>query len=397
MMDLKEKVKRITKEILDEILFIRRHLHQNPELSFQEFKTSEFIQNQLKAENIPFKSGYAKTGILGWIEGKNPDSRTIALRADMDALPIQEENNLDFKSINNGVMHACGHDVHMSVLLGTAKVLNKLKEEFEGRILLIFQPGEEMLPGGSLKMMEDGVFEKYNPELILGLHVLPEMETGKLGFKEGIYMASGDEIYLNIKGKGGHGALPEMLNDTVLAASSILVNLQQVVSRNANPKMPTVLSFGKFIAEGATNIIPSIVNIAGTFRTFDESWRKQAHQLITEIAENTAKSFGTICEVEIRNGYPTLYNNPSVTKLVRNSAVEMIGEENVEDMEIRMTTEDFGWFSQKYPVCFYRLGVKSQESDGKLHTNKLIVNESSLEIGVNVMAFSALNAINTIE
>jgi len=396
-MNIKERIIQETQVIISDVITIRRHFHKNPELSFQEYKTSEYIQGILQQEGIPFKAGYAETGVLAWIEGDEPDSRTIALRADMDALPVTEDNKLEFCSTNKGVMHACGHDVHMAVLLGAAKVLNALKTHFSGRILLLFQPGEELLPGGAKKMMDEGVFETYQPEAIYGLHVLPEMETGNIGFKSGIYMASADEIYLTVKGIGGHGALQSQINDTVLAASSIIVNMQQVAGRASDPKIPTVLSFGKLIADGATNIVPSEVHMEGTLRTFNEEWRAKAHELIERIAKSTAEAYGCQCDVNIVKGYPNLFNNPELTEFAKNSSKDILGHECIEEMDIRMTAEDFGWYSQKYPVCFYRLGVKSSENRGNLHSAKLLINEDALKTGVISLVDIAISRINTVD
>ena len=272
-MDFKDQIKELTHKYFDEIVGIRRHIHENPELSFEEYNTSKYICSKLDEYGISYKSGYVKTGIIGKIEGKNPDKKIIALRADMDALPIHESEDHSVKSCNAGVMHACGHDAHSASLLGTAKILSELKDQWEGTILLIFQPGEEKFPGGAKLMMEEGALDNPKPEIIIGQHVLPDMEAGHVGFKEGMYMASGDEVYLTIKGKGGHAAMPHTLNDNVLIAANIIVSLQQIVARMVPANIPTVLSFGRVIADGATNIIPEKVEIAGTLRTMNEEWR----------------------------------------------------------------------------------------------------------------------------
>lgn len=386
------KIKKLSLEYLEEIKSIRTHLHQNPELSFEEFETSKFVQKQLDFYGISYKSGFVKTGIVGKIKGKNPNKKVLALRADMDALPICENDFHLICSNNKGVMHACGHDMHMASLLGTAKILNELKEEWEGTVLLIFQPGEELLPGGARMMMEEGALSP-EPDLIMAQHVLPDMEAGQVGFREGMYMASGDEIYLKIKGKGGHGAMPHRCDDTILIASHIVVALQQIVSRHADIRVPTVLSFGRMIAEGATNIIPQEVNIAGTFRTMNEEWRARAKQLIIDIAQNTAKGMGAECEVNIKHGYPFLINHIEHTRSAKSAAQTYLHAERVEDMDIRMTTEDFGFYSQKYPACFYRFGVKKEDSGG-LHTSSFQAEDSSLETSMGTMAFLAINFLN---
>ena len=382
-----EKIKQLSEQYFQEIVEIRRHLHQHPELSFQEFETSKFIQQTLTDWGIEFKSGYVNTGIVALVKGKNPEKKIIALRADIDALPIQEENDLPFSSQNKGVMHACGHDVHTASLLGAIKILNELKNEFEGTVKCIFQPAEEVLPGGASLMIKEGVLENPKPMHIFGQHVYPELEAGKVGFKKGQYMASTDEIYLTIKGKGGHAALPFKLKDPVLATAQILVALQQVVSRCAKPNIPSVLSFGKVIANGATNIIPNEVYVEGTFRTFDETWRKQAHNHIREIAENTAKAMGVVCDVNIEVGYPFLVNDDDTTEKCIVAAKEFLGADNVVDLELRMTAEDFAYYSQIIPACFYRLGTS--DSTG-LHTPTFMVDEEALKTGMGLMAYISL-------
>ncbi len=392
---MQARIKALTQQYLEQIISIRRHLHEHPELSFEEHKTSAYIQEQLKKLNIPFKAGFVTTGIIGYLKGKNPGKRTIALRADMDALPIQESNQLEFSSRNEGIMHACGHDAHTAALLGAAMVLNELKDEWEGTILLIFQPAEEVFPGGAKLMMEEGCFEGHEPELILGQHVLPNMKTGHAGFKSGMYMASGDEVYITVKGKGGHAAMPHALTDNVLIASHIIVALQQVVSRIVPAQIPTVLSFGKVIANGATNIIPEVVEIAGTLRTMDEEWRAIIKAKIGEIANGIASSMGAECEIDIKDGYPVVQNNEAITEQAITYSKEFIGAEATEIMDIRMTAEDFGYYSQKYPCSFYRFGVAQNEGEtGSLHTPQFNLNEDSLETAAGLLAYLGYNFMN---
>jgi amidohydrolase len=384
-------IKELSHNLLEEIKNIRHHLHQHPELSFNETNTSAFIQNELRNLNIPFKAGFAGTGIVATIKGQKPGGRVIALRADMDALPIEENTQVPFKSMNQGVMHACGHDAHSASLLGTAKILSMLKEHWCGTVLLIFQPGEETFPGGAKLMMAEGALDDPKPELIIGQHVLPDMQTGHVGFKEGIYMASGDEVYLTVTGKGGHAAMPHTLNDTVLAASHIIVALQQIVSRFVPANIPTVLSFGKFVANGATNIIPEKVEIAGTLRTMDETWRAKIKDKIREIATNTAQMMGTKCDVKINDGYPMVLNNEPLTRNAHQLAQKYLGHEKVEQMDIRMTAEDFGYYTQQYPCTFYRFGVKQTEGNtGSLHTPIFNLNDDSLETSMGLMAYLAV-------
>jgi amidohydrolase len=396
---LSEKTKALAAEYAPDIINIRRHLHANPELSEKEYNTADFICKTLDQYGISYVRNVGGNGIVAKIEGQHPHNTTLALRADMDALPINELNECEYKSLNSGVMHACGHDVHMASLLGTAKILNELRSDFVGTIRLVFQPSEEKFPGGALAMIKDGVLANPVPERILGQHVLPTLEAGKVGFKSGKYMASTDEVYLTIKGRGGHSATPDLNTDTVLIASHIIVALQQVVSRLAPPGVPTVLSFGRVIADGRTNIIPSEVKIDGTFRTFDETWRARAHEKITQIAQGMAESMGGTCDVFIDHGYPFLINNDLATSEAKSLAQEYLGPENVVELDQRMTAEDFAYYTQIIPACFYRLGVKdpSWEKIRNLHTPEFDADERSLETGMGLMAWLALGSLRSNE
>ena len=362
-----EGLQRIIKEkassYKEEVIAIRRHLHQNPELSFEEFNTSKYVCSKLEEFGIEYTSGIVKTGIVALIKGNNPESKIIALRADLDALPINEENDVEYKSINKGVMHACGHDVHTSSLLGVAKILNEIKDQFNGTVKLIFQPGEERLPGGASLMIKEGVLKNPIPNSILAQHVYPQLESGKVGFKSGMYMASCDEIYVTIKGEGGHAALPHQNIDPILIASHIITALQQLVSRVMPPTIPTVLSFGRIIGDGSTNVIPDKVELEGTFRAMNEDWRAEAHVKMKKMAESIAESMGGECEFKIAKGYPFLVNDETTTNKAKQSAIEFLGEENVVDLDLRMTAEDFSYYSQIIPACFYRLGVKNEEEN----------------------------------
>ncbi|WP_212001795.1 M20 family metallopeptidase [Chitinophaga sp. HK235] len=388
---MKNRIKELAKAYAPAFVEIRRHIHSHPELSFQEYNTSEFIRQQLDKFGVPYKAGVAGTGIIALIEGKNPASKTIALRADIDALPITEANNVPYKSVNNGVMHACGHDVHTTVVLGATKILHELKDELEGTIKILFQPGEEKHPGGASIMIEEGALENPRPDAILGLHVQPTMETGKLGFCAGKYMASADEIYITVKGKGGHAAQPHLTVDTILVASQLVVSLQQIISRNNNPFSPSVLSICAFNGGFTTNVIPSEVKLMGTFRAMDETWRFKAHELIRKQVMGIAESLGAEIDVEILVGYPTLYNNEEVTAKARGFAEEYLGKQQVEDTELRMGAEDFAFYSQIVPACFFRLGTGNVEKGitSGVHTPTFDVDERSIEIGMGTMAYLA--------
>jgi hippurate hydrolase len=384
---LKEKIKTLATRYFEKYREVRRHLHAHPELSYQEYNTSIFIQDKLKELGIPF-TVMAETGVVGIIQGRSSE-RVIALRADMDALPIQEENNVSYASTVNGVMHACGHDVHTTCLLGAAQILNELKSEWDGTIKLIFQPGEEKNPGGASILIKEGVLENPAPQAIYGLHVNPLLETGKLSFRSGKVMASADELYITVKGKGGHAASPHQTTDTVLTASHLVVALQQVVSRNNDPFSPSVLSMCSFQGGHTTNVIPSEVNLKGTFRAMDEAWRFEAHKRITEIVENLAKANRAEIELKIDIGYPTVYNNPALCNHARLLGEEFIGNSNVEETELRMGAEDFGYYSQKIPGCFFRLGTGNKEMGitSGVHTPRFDIDERAIEIGIGIMAF----------
>lgn len=395
-MDIKLAIQAKSKNYLEEVVGIRRHFHQNPELSCEEFQTSDFICKKLDEYGISYTRGIAGTGIVGMIEGRNPDSKNIALRADMDALPIAELNDASYKSCSPGKMHACGHDAHMASLLGAAKILNELKEHFQGSIKLIFQPSEETYPGGAIQMIQAGVLENPKPVHVLGQHVINTLDAGKIGLKAGAYMASTDEIYITVKGKGGHAATPEQVVDPILIAAHIIVALQQIVSRNASPIMPTVLSFGRIIGEGRTNIIPDEVKFEGTVRTYDETWRKSIHQKITQIATSLAEGMGATCEVVVSHGYPFLHNDPEFTSQVKAFAIQYLGEKNVIDLPMRMTAEDFAYFGDALPSCFYRLGIRNEAKGivSNLHTATFDVDENALETGMGLMAWLAVCELN---
>jgi amidohydrolase len=391
---IKDQVQKLAEQVLSDLVGYRRHIHANPELSFKEFETSLYIQDKLKSWGIPFSS-LANTGVVGIIKGDLPSEEVVALRADMDALPILEANDKPYVSKNKGVMHACGHDVHTSSLLGCAFILNTMKSSFGGTIKLIFQPAEEVLPGGASIMIAEGVLENPKPAAIIGQHVMPLIDAGKVGFRSGIYMASTDELYVTVKGKGGHGAQPHQNIDPVLIASHIIIALQQIVSRNADPRLPSVLSFGKVTANGATNIIPNEVRLEGTFRTLNEEWRKEAKRLMKKMAEGIAESMGGSCDFDIHNGYPFLINEPVLTAKTREHAEDYLGKENVLDLDIWMAAEDFAYYSQVTDACFYRLGTGNVEkgTSYSVHTPNFDVDEDALRSSTGLMAYIALKQL----
>ncbi|MDP5171441.1 MAG: amidohydrolase [Bacteroidia bacterium] len=395
-MDLVQTIRRLASTQYQDIVALRRHIHAHPELSFEEKETAALVARELEYLGIDVQPHVAGHGVVGLLKGDNisPNSPTIALRADMDALPIHEENEVDYRSANPGVMHACGHDVHTSSLLGTARILSQLKSELAGTIKFIFQPAEEKFPGGASLMIKAGVLEHPHVDAIIGQHVQPYIEHGKVGIRSGMYMASADEIYLTVRGKGGHAAHPATFIDPVTATAQILVALQQVVSRS-DPRIPSVLSFGKIIAEGATNVIPDQVYVEGTFRTMDEPWRAEAHLRIERIIKHTAEAFGCVAELNLVKGYPVLFNDEAVTARTKAVISSYVGEENVQELDLWMAAEDFAYYTHEAPGCFYRLGTRN-EARGivhGLHTSRFDIEESALEVSTGLMAWVAINEL----
>jgi amidohydrolase len=391
---IKQRIQELSKGLFNEVVANRRHLHSHPELSFEEVETSAFVAKKLDELGIGWER-MADNGLVALINGEKPSDKVVALRADMDALPIFEVNDVPYKSQNEGVMHACGHDVHTSSLLGTAKILTELKSEFGGTIKLIFQPAEERLPGGASLMIKEGVLENPKPDAVLGQHVMPLIDAGKFGFRSGQYMASTDELYVTVRGKGGHGAQPHNNIDPVIITAHILIALQQIVSRMAAPINPTVLSFGKVIANGATNVIPNEVKLEGTFRALDEAWRAEAHVKMKKMAEGIAESMGGSCEFNIMKGYPFLINEPKLTAATRSHAEDYLGKENVVDLDIWMAAEDFAYYSQVADACFYRMGTRN-ESRGitsAVHTPTFDIEETALEQSIGLMAYLAIKQL----
>lgn len=393
-----EKIKTAAKQIHKEVIQFRRHLHQHPELSFEEKETAAYISQQLREMEIPHKTGVGGHGITGLIKGKNPDKKIIALRADIDALPIQEANQVSYKSKNDGVMHACGHDVHTASLLGAARILYETRDEWEGTIKLIFQPAEERLPGGASLMIKAGALGNPAPVSILGQHVHPPLAAGKIALRSGYSMASADEIYVTVEGKGGHAAIPQDCIDPILITAQILTALQQLVSRHANPVIPAVLSFGFIQSDGgATNVIPNRVFLKGTFRTMDEHFRAIAHTKMQNMARGIAESMGGKCTFRIEKGYPALFNDAKVTARTKAHAIEYLGQENVEEIPVRMTAEDFAWYTQEIPGCFYRLGTGNVEKGitSPIHTDTFDIDETALEVSVGLMSWLAIKELES--
>ncbi len=390
-----DKIRAKAKQYFPEVQAIRHHIHANPELSFIEYNTSEYVAGKLMEWGIPHEAGIAGTGIVALIEGCNPGKKCIALRAELDALPIKEANDVPYRSTNDGVMHACGHDVHASCLLGAARILNELKGEWEGTIKLLWQPGEEKHPGGASLMIKAGVLENPRPEAIMALHVYPHLPCGETGFRAGQYMASADEVYITIEGRGGHAALPHQTIDPIAISALVITGLQQVISRKGNPLIPSVLTFGSIQGGFATNVIPDKVEILGTFRTMNEKWRYEAHQWIKDFTEQTCAAYGAKATVEIPVGYPSLFNDPALTAKAEGWAKEFLGEQHVHELDMRMAGEDFSFYTHQVPGCFFRIGTSKagKEFLAPVHNAHFDIDENAMEIGMGIMAWMGLNAL----
>jgi amidohydrolase len=392
-MNLRERFHTLAEARLPVWIAWRRHLHAHPELSFEEHQTMAYVAARLSELGVAHETEVTGTGIVATVRGNAPDTRCLALRADMDALPIQEANEVPYASTVPGVMHACGHDVHTTSLLGAIDLLQATREHWTGSVRCVFQPGEERLPGGALAMVEAGVLENPTPRLILGQHVYPQLPAGHVGMRSGPYMASADEIHVEVVGKGGHAALPHACADAVLATAHMLVAVQDVISRHRPPAVPSVLSFGRVEALGATNVLPDKVVVKGTFRALDESWRFEAHDHIRRILTHTAKAHGCDVDVDIRTGYPYVHNHEATTEAMRRAAVAYLGEGRVHDLDLRMTGEDFSHFANAVPGCFYRLGTADaaggSHGTAGLHTPRFDVDERALATGAGLMAYAA--------
>jgi len=402
-MDTLRTIQQLAHQYKDEVVAIRRHIHMHPELSFEEFNTSAYVCSVLDQYKIRYKTGFVKTGIVALIEGNNPTSKTVLLRADLDALPIEEKNTVEYVSKNVGVMHACGHDVHTASVLGTAIILNQLKNEFEGTVKIMFQPGEEVLPGGASLMINEGVLNDPKVDMAIAQHVFPSMEVGKVGFKSGMYMASTDELHITITGKGGHAAMAGEYNNPLVVAATIIKEIEKEfvfeitdgVARNITNKIPTVIAFGKIEGKGATNVIPESVYLAGTFRTMDEVWRKEVKTKITEIIHSVCRSYNAKAIVNIIDGYPFLVNDETVTAKCKEAAIDYLGKENVEELPLRMTAEDFAYITQQVPSCFYRLGTGNTQKGitAGVHTANFDIDEKALEISTGLMAWMVVKGV----
>ena len=389
----KQRILAKAADVASEAIEFRRHLHRNPELSFRETATADYIATILEKHGIAY-SRIAGTGILAKIEGQGDLRKAVVLRADTDALPIEEATGLSFASCNSGVMHACGHDMHTAALLAALTVINGLRNELEGTLFGLFQPGEEINPGGASLVLKENPFKDYDVKAVIGEHVDPDLPTGMFGFREGKYMASSDELHITVMGEGGHAAMPQKLKDPVVAAAAMITALQQIVSRNDNPGMPTVLSIGRVIADGATNVIPDNVYMAGTFRTFDEQWRTDAKKRITEILNSTAAAYGVGVDINIDKGYPCVVNDERLTRKALRITSDLFGDDSVMALELRPTAEDFGFYTQIYPSLFYRFGVGGKPeniSAGKLHTAHFNPDETALQYAVAGLLNFAFN------
>lgn len=394
MPDLKSSIESRAQKYLNDTISHRQHLHRNPELSYREYKTSDYLKNELKRIGISYIRKVAGTGILAHIKGQKKGEKKIILRAELDALPINETSGLEYESLNKGIMHACGHDAHMAMLLTTARILYEHKEYFGGDLWFLFQPGEELAPGGASLVLKEGVLQDIKPHAIIAQHVLPELETGQFGFRDGKYMASSDELYIDISGKGGHAALPGASTDQVLIAATLVSTLKAGVKKLSGNK-DVVLGIGKFIADGATNVIPGRVHIEGTLRTFDEALRKEIHHYLKETCSKAEEDMVSV-GLEIRKGYPVLVNNKELTATAKELSEKINGKENTTQLDLRLSSEDFAYYSQEFPALFYRLGVKIPGKEIKnLHTSQFNIHEAAMEAGISYMSILALELLRT--
>ncbi len=401
-----QRIKTTIAELQSDMIAWRRHLHQHPELSFHETNTVRFVVERLRAEGVEVRDGVGRltpdapgTGAIAFVKGeKGTSDGCIAIRADLDALPITEVGKEAYCSTNPGVMHACGHDAHTTMVLGAGIALHRLRKEWSGTVMLVFQPGEEKEPGGASLLVKEGVFNDPKPSGILGQHVTPELPIGKLGFRSGPFMAAADELYITVKGRGGHAGSPHLCIDPVPVAAQLILALQQVVSRRNKPGQPMVLSLGKVIANGATNIIPDEVRIEGTMRTFDEVWRAELHKLLPELGRGICEGHGATVDFRIVKGSPVVKNDPELNTRIRAAAVEFMGAENVIDMDLRMGAEDFAYYTQVMPGCFFRLGTGNPAKPGTqsgLHRAEMDIDEDALVIGAGMMAWGAISELGS--
>ncbi|MEJ5244872.1 MAG: M20 family metallopeptidase [Bacteroidota bacterium] len=385
------EIRNQVEEIYQQVVDFRRKIHQNPELSNKEFATTDFIISILKENNIEYKR-ITETGAVGIIGNGN---NCIALRADIDALPIKEETGLPFASQNPGIMHACGHDFHTAILLGSAIILKKFEEHLDGTIKLIFQPSEELIPGGALKMIKAGVLDNPRPKYVFGQHIYPELNTGEIAVSAGPVMAAADELYWNLYGKGSHAAQPHMGNDPLIVAAHLIIHLQAMLNKNKNPFSPAVLSVTSVIGGKATNIFPEFASMQGTLRTFDESLRSKLHKLIENNSRQIASLFDVKCDVEVRKGFPALINNSELVDKFKDIANQALGVNNVHSFEPKMWAEDFAYFAREIPSVFWFLGVK-QSVDSEvvpLHNSKLNPDEQAMKTGMLAMVNAAIELL----
>ena len=384
-------------EILPGVIADRRHLHANPELAFEEVKTAAFVAERLEQLGVEdIKTGVGRTGVTGLIRGTKGDGKVVMLRADMDALPIHEENDVDYKSTVDGKMHACGHDAHTAMLLGVARILMDRRDEFKGTVKLLFQPAEEVPPGGAIEMIRDGALEDPHVDACLGLHVASDMPAGQIGVRSGPGSAGSDRFRAVIQGKGGHAARPQAAIDPVVIGAQVVTALQSLVSRETDPMEAAVVSTTAFQAGDAFNVIPDTAELRGTVRTLSPEVRDHLAKRVPEVIEGVAKSMGAETHVEFILGYPSLQNDEEIAAITREAAIEAVGEENVIEGELGMGGEDFSYFSLERPSCFFRCGTRNEERGivWGHHHPKFDTEEEGFVNGMATMANAAMKFLN---
>lgn len=387
-------IKELAYEVENEIIGIRRKIHKNPELAIREFETSKLVAEKLKELGLDVTENVGKTGVVGLLKGKN-NGKTVALRADMDALPIEEENDFEFRSLNKNIMHACGHDAHTAILLGVAAVLSKSKDSINGNVKFIFQPSEESALGGAEEMINEGVLDNPRVDAVFGLHVDPNLLSGSIGYRSGEFYASGGGFQIDIIGKTGHGALPHKATDAILVAAELILSLQTIKSSRIDPLEPFVLTIGTINGGNQANIIANKVTLTGTLRLFNKEINENIGEIMENIIQSITHAYGATYNFKLLLGGTPLTNDNNMTEIVKKSAIKIVGEENVRLVPKTLLGEDFACYTRIVPSAFVSLGVGFRDKKNfSLHSSKFDIDEASLPIGTALLAESAIEFLN---